>query len=452
MATGARLAIARALAAAMLPAMLLTIYFTLSRAGIGAAAIAIAVFFACTSDRLPKLLTAAIAGAGGAILIAIASSHFPLVHGLQNHTARQQGDALLVITIVVCAAVGVLVLGLSLASRRVERPRWTIPSRSFSLGVLATAVVVLLVAAIAVDAPGRASDGWSEFKESTTAVGGASRLGSVAGESRYQLWTSAVREMKSAPLNGTGAGTFEYWWNRDGTVSETVIDTHSLYLQVLGELGIVGFLLIVGFLALALIAGAVFSLRAPPWRRPALAAALAGCAAFCVSASVDWVWQIPVLAVAMLLLAATLVTSGETDAPEGRAALPPLPRAGVVVAALVLIAAIAIPLASTSLVRRSQERAREGDLQAALADARSAQNVEPFAATPRLQTALLLEEQGDLSAAASAARGATDRESTNWRTWVVLSRIEAKRGRASAAIAAYRRARLLDPRSPLFEG
>jgi cytochrome c-type biogenesis protein CcmH/NrfG len=66
--------------------------------------------------------------------------------------------------------------------------------------------------------------------------------------------------------------------------------------------------------------------------------------------------------------------------------------------------------------------------------------------------ALLLEERGDLAAAASAARGATDRESTNWRTWLVLSRIEAKRERAAAAIEAYRRARSLNPRSPLFEG
>ena len=44
-ATGARTILFRALAAAALPAMALTIFFTLSRGGIAAAAIALAVFF-----------------------------------------------------------------------------------------------------------------------------------------------------------------------------------------------------------------------------------------------------------------------------------------------------------------------------------------------------------------------------------------------------------------------
>jgi Flp pilus assembly protein TadD len=109
-----------------------------------------------------------------------------------------------------------------------------------------------------------------------------------------------------------------------------------------------------------------------------------------------------------------------------------------------------VPLAATSFVRQSQEEASEGDVAAALSDARSAQNVEPFAATPHLQEALVLEEAGALTPAAVAARAATERESTNWRTWVVLSRIEARRGRAAPAVAAYRKARSLNPRSELF--
>ena len=55
-----------------------------------------------------------------------------------------------------------------------------------------------------------------------------------------------MRENTTKPLTGTGSGTFEFWWARDGDTDETVRDTHSLYLQTLGELGIVGFALIVG--------------------------------------------------------------------------------------------------------------------------------------------------------------------------------------------------------------
>ena len=122
--------------------------------------------------------------------------------------------------------------------------------------------------------------------------------------------------------------------------------------------------------------------------------------------------------------------------------------AGIV--AIAAIIAIAIPLASTSLVRQSEAKAREGDLAGALEKARSAQNAQPDAASPRLQEALVLEAEGDLGAAAAAARAATERESTNWRTWLVLSRIEAEDGRAAAAVRDYRRARSLNPRSILF--
>jgi hypothetical protein len=452
LATDARSPLVRGLAAAALPALMLTIYFTLSRGGIGAAAIAVVAFFAFTSDRLPKLLIGAVAGAGGAILIAVASSHDALVHGVVNDALRDQGNDVLLLTIVVCGVVGVMVTLLTLAARDVERPDWSVPSRGFSLAALAAAVCVLVVAALALGAPGRASDAWSEFKASDTPVGGSDRLGSVAGESRYALWSSAVREMRSSPLDGRGAGTYEFWWNRDGTDDETVVDAHSMYLQVLGELGIVGFLIVLSFVLVVLLFGAVVSLRAAPRRRPALAAALAGCVAFFVQASVDWVWQIPVLPISMLLLAGTLVAADfrdYDDTLEG-APLPVLPRVAVVIASLALMATIAVPLAATSFVRQSQDEANSGDLAAALSDARSAQNVEPFAATPRLQEALVLEEAGALGPAAAAARAATERESTNWRTWVVLSRVEARRGRAVPAVLAYRKARSLNPRSELF--
>jgi tetratricopeptide (TPR) repeat protein len=161
-------------------------------------------------------------------------------------------------------------------------------------------------------------------------------------------------------------------------------------------------------------------------------------------------WQIPVLAVAFLLLASVLVSPGERPEEAVRPGLPPLPRVGIAVTALVAIAMIAIPLASTSLLRESEADARAGDSSAALEAARSAQNVQPYAASPRVQQALLLESQGDLGAAAEAAEAATERESTNWRTWLVLSRIEAELGDAPAAVRAYRKARSLNPFSELF--
>lgn len=452
LATGARSVMTRALAAAALPAMMLTIFFTLSRGGIAAAILAVAIFVALTSDRLPKILTLLVACAGGAILIAAVDSRDALQHGLLNAAARHQGSEMLWIALAVCAVVGLVQAGLSSARVAAGRPDWTRVSRRGSLIATVAAALVLLIAALALGAPGRVSHGWDEFKRGGGAGSGAGRLGSVAGQSRYQLWSAAVRENRTKPLTGTGSGSFEFWWLRDGDTDETVRDTHSLYLQTLGELGIVGFVLLAAFLSAVLLGGVRLLLAASVRSRPRYAAAIAGFLAFCITAVFDWMWQIPVLAVAMLLLASVLVMPPAGAAP-GTGARPafsiPL-RAAAAIAAAVAIVAIAIPLASTSLVRQSESDARAGDLAGALQEARTAQNVQPDAASPRLQQALVLEAQGNLGAAAAAARAATERESTNWRTWLVLSRIEAERGRAEAAVRDYREARSLNPRSELF--
>jgi tetratricopeptide (TPR) repeat protein len=312
------------------------------------------------------------------------------------------------------------------------------------------AAAVLAVAFLAAGGPGRVSDAWAEFKEPASPGEGTGRLSSAAGQSRYQYWSATVDQNATNPLTGTGSGTFEYWWARNGENDDTVRDAHSLYMQTLGELGIVGLALLVAFLLVAILGGGRLTLRAHAAARAPLAAAVAGCTAFALTAAVDWMWQLPVIPVAMLLLTAVAVTG---DGRQGeRPILGLLPRLAFGLAALVAIAAIAIPLAATTLLRESEAEARRGDLPGALEAARSAQNVQPGAATPRLQEALLLEEMGDLAGAAEAARGAAERESTNWRPWLVLSRIEARSGNAGAAVSAYRRARSLNPRSPLFDG
>jgi O-Antigen ligase len=441
----------RALAAAAIPALLLTVYFTISRGGIGASIIVVGVYLLFASDRLPKLLTALAAGGGGAILIAAAHQRHALQEGFLNATAYSQGDEMLWMTIIVCAGVGLIQAGLSLALVHDLRPRWTQVSRRPAIALTAAGLVALLIGLAAVDAPGRVSTAWSDFKEPNSGPGeGHQRLSSVAGESRYQFWSATVQQEETKPLGGTGSGTFEFWWSRAGEGGETVQDAHSLYMQTLGELGIVGATLLGAFLLTVLIGGGAALVRAGPGTRPWLAAALAGCVAFCVTAAFDWMWQIPVIPVALLLLASLLVTSRDRDpaSPAHGFALPL--RIGMSAVAVAAIVAIAIPLSSSSLLRQSQADARGGDIAAALAAARSAQNAQPDAASPRIQEALLLEQVGDLPAAAAAARAATEREETNWRNWLVLTRLEAKQGHADAAVRAYAQAKSLNPRSPLF--
>ena len=449
-ATCAKSTLARALAAGVLPALALALFLTLSRGGTAAALIALAVFFAVTHDRLPKLLTALVAASGSAILIAAMGQRHDLHDGLLTAAARHQGNEMLAMTIVVCGGVALIQAGISIALDNGMRPSWTRPSRRRSVQALAAAAVVVVLAAVALGAPGRASHAWSDFKRPEGISGhSAGRLDSFNGNHRYQLWSAAIDEQQTRPLAGTGAGTFEYWWARHATGPGFIRDTHSLYMQSLGELGIVGLLLIVAFLGTILVGGTRIALRASRQARPQLAAALAGCVAFCVAAGFDWMWQLPAIAVALLLLASALVGAGSQS--RGRSGFGLAPRLAFGAVALAAIVAIALPLSSATLVRQSQSEARAGDFDAALAAARTARNVAPGAALPRLQEALVLEAQGNLAGARVAALAATHKEAVNWRNWLVLSRIEAETGAAAAAVRDYRRARSLNPESTLFD-
>jgi hypothetical protein len=454
-AVSARSALLRAAAAAALPALALAAFFTLSRGGIAAAVLALVVFLAFAGDPLPKLLALVPAGAGAAVLIVLAVGKDALRHGLPNSTAHHQGSEMLAITLLVCLGVGATFAFGERALRGVERPGWTSVARRQALVAAVAALLVLAVAAVALDAPGRLSNAWAEFKQSDVGPGhGATRLSSAAGESRYQFWSVAVDENSAKPLTGTGSGTFEYWWARDGDGSGSVRDAHSLYMQTLAELGIVGLVLLVALLLAILVGGGRNVLRSRRPERTTLAAALAGCLAFCLTAAFDWLWQIPAIPAATLLLAAILVTAaGRLPGAEGdeRLELSLSRRLAFAAASAVAIVLIAIPLAATTQVRQSEADFRQGDLSAALRAARTARNVQPGAAAPRLQEALVLETRGELAAAAAAARAAAERESTNWRNFLVLSRIEAERGEAVAAVRDYRRARSLNPNSELFE-
>jgi tetratricopeptide (TPR) repeat protein len=161
-----------------------------------------------------------------------------------------------------------------------------------------------------------------------------------------------------------------------------------------------------------------------------------------------------VIPVALLLLVAAVLrtSAGGHGQRESQSGASIGPRVVLAALALVSLVVIAMPMLATRAVRESQADARAGRLDSALDAARSAERFEGFAATPSLQRALVLEARGDLDEAAAAAREATHEESTNWRTWLTLSRIEAERGQGEAAVDAYRTARSLNPRSSLFAG
>jgi hypothetical protein len=455
----ARTIAVRAVAAAALPIAGLALYLSTSGTGAAVAAVALLAFLALSPDRLPKLLTLA-AGTGGAALLAAAvHSREALSRGLPTAAAERQGTGVIWIALAVCAAVALVQVAIALADRRLSRPGWLPIGRRQALIATAAALVVAIPVAIAAGAPHEVSHSWQRFKsrsgEADSGPSSSSSILNVSGSGRYQFWEAAVEEGESAPWQGTGPGSFEFWWARHG-YNGFVRNAHSLYLESLGELGIPGLLLITAFVLAVLGVGAVRALRAPPGERLVLAAATAGAAGFAAAATLEWVWQLAALAVAFILLAAVAVSGYSLPEPTRRRRRSRrrnrnlLLRAGVAAVAVAALVAIWFPLRGATALRQSQVDAAHGDLAAALGKARDAADAQPYATSPVLQQALLLERQGKLAAAAPEAASATRKESENWRTWTILARIEAERGRIGPALHAYRRAQTLNPNYLLF--
>jgi hypothetical protein len=452
-ATSARTLAGRALGAAALPVVVLGLGLTVSRGGILAAGVGLIVFYALVPDRLPRLATGLVAAVAGAGVMA-ELLHLAGVRDAFSYPApASQRHAMLLVLVLACLGVGLAQAGMTLAARRFQRPRWLSVSSRRSQTVAAlilAAVAALVIVAIASGTDHRL---WEQFKRPSppAATNQYSRLLSIAGSHRYQYWQAAVAAFHTSPWKGIGPGTFQFYWAQHNSLAEFVRNAHSLWIETLAELGIIGVALIGGFFVLTLIAGGRRAVAAPTPARAEIATAVAGVAAFCAAAAFDWVWQIGVMPfIAMLLAAAALGGDEERDASRGgRRRL--LTRAALTVAALVALWAIVVPLAVTVEVRASQSAARAGQYRAALTDAATAQSLEPAGASSRLERALILEQLGDTAGAAQAIAQAEAREPTNWRIWLVASRIATESNRPALALADYRRARALNPSSPILK-
>jgi O-antigen ligase len=458
-ALGARTLAGQALAAATLPLSALCIYLTISRGGALALVVGIVVFLLVVPRRLDALGTLVVAGLGSAIALSAASQQDALQDGLPTATAIHQGTELVWLAVIVCGGVALLRVSMGLAARHLRRPALLAPGRrKTALGALAL-IAVVCVAGVAAGAPGRIDDRWQEFKAPAGAVmrGGQdnvfSRLQGVNGNGRYQYWQSARYANATHPWKGIGPGTFEFWWARHATTAGFIRDAHSLYFETLAETGIVGFALLAGLLLLLLATAVARSVRGTAGVRIWIAAAVGGLAAFMTAAAFEWVWEMGAIACAVMVIGAVIVFGREEPgvvADRSQPSRPFVSRAVFALLAVVALVAVAVPMTGALATRESRDAAADGRLVAALEDSRTAERLQPYAATPSLQRALVLEEAGALPGAAAAAKAATAGEPTNWRTWFVLARIDARRGEAADAVQALRVARRLNPRSALL--
>jgi O-antigen ligase len=441
----------RALALALLPALGAAVYLTSSRGGVLAALVGALAFLLLTDRRWSAAAALLAAAAGSAGAIAVLLPRDELVNGpLDSDAAASQGATAALLLVLVCVATALAFVLAGRALRDVHPP--------LLAGRLAALVgLVLIAVALAASSPAQR---FADFKEPPPEPGGGNfvqgHLASGSGSGRWQYWTAAVDSFETAPLHGHGAGSYEAWWTQHGTLDQPVNDAHSLYLEALAELGLVGFLVLVTALGIGVVVGFRRTLDAGP-ARTTVAALAASLLAYLVAAGIDWMWELTVVSVVGIASLALLTgPAAAFDSQETPLQAPSrLRRAGLaagLLATWLLICAQAVPLLAETKIEDSQAAVRRGDLDDAVSDAAAARVVQPWAASPYFQLALVEEARGDLEAAQDSIGQAIARDSADWRLWLVAARIETRAGHVAEARESLGHARELNPRSRLLRG
>jgi hypothetical protein len=432
----------RAVALAPIPALAGAIYLTSSRGGVIVAAVGVVTYLALTAHRWRTAGALALSAVASAAVVEVLANRPELVDKPLSQAAEDQGPGAAVLVALVC-------LGTALAYAAGDRLlRGRTPAPALGWAILAAAAVFAGAAVVAADP----AETFNTFRKAPSEPGAIDPQYTVRGHllsanstGRWQFWKAAGEQFEEHPVVGDGAGSYEAWWARHGSFPMFITDAHSLYLETLGELGLVGFALL--FAAFALGAGAAISRLRGQFNRPpdGHAALIASFAAYAIGAGLDWMWELTVVSV-VGLAALGWVLGSDGEFKRGAVLL----RLLIPAVAVFAIVAQAIPLVSTIAIRDSQASVRRGDLVAALDNAQSARRVEPWAASPYLQLALVLEENGRLAAARSTIADAIERDRDDWRLWLVQARLETKAGAVAAARRSLRRAAALNPRSLLF--
>jgi UDP-N-acetylmuramyl pentapeptide phosphotransferase/UDP-N-acetylglucosamine-1-phosphate transferase/tetratricopeptide (TPR) repeat protein len=416
-----------------------------TRAIIPAAALSALILLVAVPGRVKRAWALTVAAAGIAACIAPVLEVYDSVRGESPPADDKLRDAALAIFLASAAAgavwaiasVGVRRLGERAA--RVGRFAWA------PLAVGALFVVVLAFSTL--DPVDKARDEYRAFVELEDEGGTSSRFTSGGGN-RYDYWRIAVDQFADNPVRGIGAGNYDRTYFLERRSTEDIRQAHSIELQTLGELGIVGGSLLGAFLV-AIGAGFVRHAQKAKddLRVRALTVAAGGTFVFwLVHTSVDWLHLIPGLTGIALCSAAVLV--GPWRPPRGGSA--GRQRLAVVAICCVAVLAGAVLVGRAALADRYLNDGRDvlaSDPAEAIAKAGDSQQLND----ERLATYYLegagWARLGDYRRARAALTEATRREPHDFVTWALLGDLATRRGDERQALHDYRRALSLNPRS-----
>ena len=354
-----------------------------------------------------------------------------------------------------CMAAGVAGLLWSLADRSVRLPRAVHRGAAVGAVVLLVAAASLGVARVAqsVDDPREwLSDRWSSFSCVYCPVSdnGSHFTGSLSND-RYREWTIAWHQFTKAPITGAGSDNYlaAYLAERTDDLFEPKYP-HSTPLRLLGQLGIVGALL------MALAVGTALGLAVRNHRAldspaaGAVGAAIVLFAYWLLHGSIDFFWELPALAAPAFGFLAVAASVREPVAAGQSAAAPLRRRLGRRFAPAFLAIPVAVVAIGAPGLGAAYERAGlhvwRHDAGSAYARLDAAARLNPLSARPLLYKGSIATLRGDRSIAEQSFREAVDREPENWYGYLQLALLAGSERDFREADALIARARTLNPR------
>ncbi|HWI06283.1 MAG TPA: O-antigen ligase family protein [Solirubrobacteraceae bacterium] len=440
--------VVRVLAAAALPALGATLLLTFSR---GAIAVCVLGLVALVIVGRPRALLSGLLVGAPSVAVAVASAYgadlltTPEATGAAA-TAQGHDVAEVVAICAVLAAAGRAVL-LAL-DRRLQRlalpPALRRPAVGWAAaGVIAVAGVALVFALGAPAAVSRQYDrfvGGDEVALAHRDVRG--RLGDTGNNGRIQQWQVALSAFERAPLRGEGAGTFALEWDRHRPEAYQVEDGHSLYLEVLAELGAVGLVLVLAAIVLVL---AGFAARARGPDRVVGGALLAAGLTWAVHAGIDWDWEMPAVTAWLFAAGGLALAAPAGTEPPMRA--PPVARIVVALGCLLVAVAPARVYLSEQPLRESARAFARGDCATAVDRALDSTEMLGMRPEPFILLGYCNVRLGQSGLAVRAMRNAVRRDPGNWEGHYGLALARAAAGEDPRP--SLREARRLNPRAPL---
>jgi hypothetical protein len=244
-------------------------------------------------------------------------------------------------------------------------------------------------------------------------------------------------------LHGQGAGSFELIWTKsrpEELTGMTVRDAHSIYVETLSDLGLIGLGLVLVFVVTILYG---FAARLGGRSRTLYAALFAAGLAWALHAGLDWDWEMPAVTIWVFALGGAALAAPADD--QRIKAFPRFALRAAMATVLILLAIVpALATLSQAKLDDAEETfLRSGDCPQVIEDAAGASSLLSLRPEPYRLEGYCQARLGRVRDAVHSMQKALERDPNNWEYHYSLAVAQAAAGMNPRPAA--REALRLDP-------